>query len=82
MTIFTKLEAIRLHLQLPPKPETKRETVSLRDTAGEKRVQKNLSILDSDAARLMALAKRDGLSQARLLSAALDAYECMKKDGN
>jgi hypothetical protein len=38
-------------------------------------VQKNLSILESDAERLKALAERDGVSQARLLSAALDAYE-------
>jgi hypothetical protein len=40
-----------------------------------KRVQKNLSILESDTERRAQLAKRDGLSQARLLSAALDAYE-------
>ncbi|WP_072377325.1 hypothetical protein [Hyphomicrobium sp. NDB2Meth4] len=70
MTHFTKLDAIRKHLRLgsssrPPSPPP--ET--------GKRVQKNLSILERDAARLTALAKRDGLSQARLLSAALDAYE-------
>jgi hypothetical protein len=75
MTTFTKLEAIRQHWQLPPKPEAKPESLPVRDTAGEKRVQKNLSILESDAERLAALAKRDGLSQARLLSVALDAYE-------
>lgn len=70
MTHFTKLDAIRKHLRLgpssrpaPPAPES------------GKRVQKNLSILERDAVRLTALAKRDGLSQARLLSAALDAYE-------
>lgn len=71
MTIFKKLEQIRAHLR----PET-----VARDRAatleGGKRVQKNLSILESDAERISALAKRDGLSQARLLSVALDAYEC------
>ena len=81
MTTFTKLEAIRQHLQLPSTPEVKPEPIPLRDTASEKRVQKNLSILESDAARLAALAKRDGVSQARLLSVALDAYERMQ-NGN
>jgi hypothetical protein len=77
MTTFTKLEAIRQHLQLPLKPKVKPEPepIPLRDTASEKRVQKNLSILESDAARLATLAKCRGLSQARLLTAALDAYE-------
>lgn len=66
MTTFTKLEEIRRHLRLAPKPAR---------APDGKRVQKNLSILESDAERLVALAKRDGLSQARLLSLALDAYE-------
>lgn len=39
------------------------------------RVQKNLSLTGHDAGRLSALARRDGLSQARLLAAALDCYE-------
>lgn len=67
MTTFSKLEAIRKHLCLVPQPRPAPET--------GKRVQKNLSILEGDAARLTALAKRDGISQARVLSAALDAYE-------
>lgn len=67
MTVFTKIEQIRRHLLPALKAQRAPET--------GKRVQKNLSILESDAARLLALAKRDGLSQARLLSAALDAYE-------
>lgn len=76
MTTFTKLDAIRRHLRLgPPKP------ASLPPETG-KRVQKNLSILDRDAARLTALAKRDGLSQARLLSAALDAYEARQSSSS
>lgn len=70
MTTFTKLDQIRAHLRpetaAPPRAAT---------LEGGKRVQKNLSILESDAERLSTLAKRDGLSQARLLSAALDAYE-------
>lgn len=70
MTIFTKLDQIRAHLR--PEPVTSLRIATLE---GGKRVQKNLSILESDAERLSALAKRDGLSQARLLSAALDAYE-------
>lgn len=68
MTIFKKLDQIRAHLR----PEF---AVRVATLEGGKRVQKNLSILESDAERLTALAKRDGLSQARLLSAALDAYE-------
>jgi len=43
--------------------------------AGEKRVQKNLSILKTDARRLEALAAREQLPQARILSMALDAFE-------
>lgn len=75
MTRFTKLNAIRKHLRLgPPKP------ASMPPESG-KRVQKNLSILERDAERLTALAKRDGLSQARLLSAALDAYEQPSAEG-
>lgn len=41
------------------------------------RVQKNLSIPAADAQRLERLSKRDGLSQAGLLLAALDAYEAL-----
>lgn len=67
MTTFLKLDAIRKHLRLLS------TAAAVQDTG--KRVQKNLSILEHDAARLKALAERDGISQARLLSAALDAYE-------
>ncbi len=76
MSKFTKLDAIRKHLRLipPPAPHAlARKPAPAPVTA--KRVQKNLSILESDAERLKALAKRDGISQAQLLSAALDAYE-------
>lgn len=67
MTRFTKLEEIKRHLRPARKTAQK--------PAPGKRVQKNLTILEIDAARIKVLAKRDGLSQARLLSAALDAYE-------
>ncbi len=70
MTIFKKLDEIRAHLR--PEPAAPARVTTLE---GVKLVQKNLSILESDAERLSNLAKRDGLSQARLLSAALDAYE-------
>lgn len=70
MTTFSKLEQIRQHLRPAPAAP-----VRVAPPDGGKRVQKNLSILERDAARLTALAKRDGLSQARLLSAALDAYD-------
>lgn len=70
MTIFKKLDQIRAHLR--PEPAAPARVATLE---GGKRVQKNLSILESDAERLSALARREGLSQARLLSAALDAYE-------
>lgn len=75
MTKFTKLDAIRKNLRLD-RPELKapRLKPAFAPATG-KRVQKNLSILESDAERLKALAKRDGISQAQLLSAALDAYE-------
>jgi hypothetical protein len=76
MTRFTKLDAIRKHLRLEATPEPLPAANPAPDTG--KRVQKNLSILQRDAERLTALAKRDGLSQARLLSAALDAYEAEK----
>lgn len=69
MTEFTKLEDIRKHFGLSSKAIQKSDV---------KRVQKNLSILASDAKRLFVLAKRDKLSQARLLSAALDAYEDLR----
>lgn len=82
MTTFTKLDQIRKHLRLEPKLRPVPETAPIRDASGDKRVQKNLSILESDSARLTALAKRDGLSQARLLSAALDAYERMHKQAD
>lgn len=75
MTAFTKIADIRRHLKLEPQqPAPKAETV--------KRVQKNLSILESDAERIVQLAKRDGVSQARLLSNALDAYELAKCSAN
>lgn len=73
MTKFTKLDAIRKHLNLPSANAGGRPLKPQPTTA--KRVQKNLSILERDADRLKALAKRDGISQAQLLSAALDAYE-------
>lgn len=41
----------------------------------QRRRQKNLSLCDQDADRLVKLAKRDRLSQAGLLGRALDAYE-------
>jgi hypothetical protein len=69
MSTFTRLAAIRRHLRGPAKQLRARDA---------KRVQKNLSILESDAARLKALALRDGVSQARLLARALDAYERQK----
>lgn len=75
MTAFTKLDAIRKHLQLEhPHLKADAPKPALAPEPG-KRVQKNLSLLERDAERLTTLAKRDGLSQARLLSAALDAYE-------
>ncbi|AHB49959.1 hypothetical protein W911_04705 [Hyphomicrobium nitrativorans NL23] len=48
-------------------------TVPTPDT--QSRVQKNLSIARGDADRMAGLARRDGLSQARLLAHALDCYE-------
>ena len=70
MPVFRKLAAIKRHLApaaLPAPGERAR--------ASGKRVQKNLTILEQDAERLKCLAKQEGVSQARLLSAALDAFE-------
>lgn len=75
MTKFTKLDAIRKHLRLRPPERQAPAPKAICAPATGKRVQKNLSILESDAERLKALAKRDGISQAQLLSAALDAYQ-------
>ena len=81
MTAFTKLDAIRKHLRLPQAvQEPPRKAAPASDPG--KRVQKNLSILERDAERLAALAKRDGLSQARVLSAALDAYEANNEEAS
>lgn len=48
---------------------------SVTASAPDGRVQKNLSIARHDAERMTGLARRDGVSQARLLAAALDCYE-------
>jgi len=75
MSKFTKLDAIRKHLHLsPPESQAPARKPTPAPATG-KRVQKNLSILEQDAERLKALSRRDGISQAQLLSAALDAYE-------
>ena len=42
-----------------------------------KRAQKNLSLNERDIERMSRLAKRDGVSQARLVAMALDAYESL-----
>lgn len=79
MSKFTKLDAIRNHLQLsPPAPQTPARKLTPVPVTG-KRVQKNLSILECDAERLKSLAERDRISQAQLLSAALDAYSDRKQ---
>lgn len=79
MNTFTKLDAIRRHLRPEPPRQISDAPKSAAASEAGKRVQKNLSILERDAERLSALAKRDGLSQARLLSAALDAYEVRER---
>lgn len=81
MTAITKLDAISKHLRLESQGEQEapRKPVAALDTG--KRVQKNLTILERDAERLAAFAKRDGLSQARVLSAALDAFERVEASG-
>lgn len=62
-----KLTALKRRLRIKPQvPASK-----------QKLVQKNLSLPENDAARLKALSKRDGLTQAGVLIAALDAYETL-----
>lgn len=77
MTAFKKLDQIRKHLRLDQAHRENAASAGSREPPSGKRVQKNLSILEHDAERLRALAEREGVSQARLLSAALDAYERM-----
>lgn len=80
MNAFTKLDQIRKHLRLtapePARPITPKpaEVVEHPGQAAA-RVQKNLTILQRDAERLKRLAEQEGVSQARLLSAALNAFE-------
>ena len=75
MTTFTKLDQIRKHLRRHQVHEENAASAGSPEPPTGKRVQKNLSILEQDAERLRALAEREGVSQARLLSMALDAYE-------
>lgn len=75
MTKFTKIDAIKAHLRIGSPAAVAHVVPQAAAADAGKRVQKNLSILEHDAERLASLAKRDGVSQARLLSAALDAYE-------
>lgn len=78
----------RFQPQSPPPPAAVKgvlrepEVVQRRSRPKEERVQKNLSILKRDADRLRRLARRDGHSQAVLLSLALDAYEQAQSEGD
>ena len=74
-SLSNKLWAVKKHLKA--KPEKK----ALPSGPKEKRVQKNLSLTLSDAERLKTLAMRDGLSQAALISAALELYEKLSTKG-
>ena len=70
----------------PPKAATtgvlRQPEVRKRNTkARQDRVQKNLSILASDADRLVRLASEGGFSQAVLIGLALDAYEREREQG-
>lgn len=75
MPVFRKLAAIKRHLS----PAAQAVPAKAPARASGKRVQKNLTILEHDAERLKRLAKAAGLSQARVLSAALDAFEHERK---
>ena len=75
MTNFQKLDQIRKHLQLDQPRDEKPMMAPSSEPASGKRVQKNLSILEHDAERLRALAERNGLSQARTITALLDLHE-------
>ncbi len=58
--------------EVPQKPAPRRKKPL-------ERVQKNLSILKTDAARMVKIANRDDLSQAMLINAMLDLYETTNK---
>ncbi len=81
------LEDLKTRFMTPPAPSEVKgvlqepEVVRRRSVKREERVQKNLSILKRDADRFMRLSRRDGLSQAALLAAALDAYEKSRASG-
>lgn len=81
------LDSLKARFQAPP-PKTattgvlRQPEVRKRNTkARQDRVQKNLSILASDADRLVRLASEDGISQAVLIGLALDAYERERNEG-
>jgi len=75
MTVFKKLDQIRKQLRLDQPHEEKTAIAPLPEPPTGKRVQKNLSIHESDAERLRALAEREGVSQAVLLGRALAAFQ-------
>ncbi len=83
MSINQKLLAVRTHLRAKEafspsdKQEINQQGLPKQQKPKQARVQKNLSILKTDADRLKALAKRENSSQAKLLSKALDAFEML-----
>ena len=79
----TALSSLKERFQSPPaRAEVKKvlaqPEVVPRVSRAQERQQKNLSLLKSDVARILRLSREDGLSQARLISAALDAYEAQR----
>ncbi len=75
------MERLKARFQSPPKPSETHGILRERDIgqrragAGEDRVQKNLRLLRHDAERMVRMAREDGISQTKLMSLALDAYE-------
>ena len=77
MSINQKLLAVRTHLRAKDAFLPSDQQPSQHQDKSQSRVQKNLSLLKSDAERLKALATRENCSQAKLFAKALDAFEML-----
>ncbi len=75
------MERLKARFQAPPGPSETQGIMRARDVSrpstrvAQDRVQKNLRLVRDDAERMVRMAREDGISQTKLMSLALDAYE-------
>ena len=78
------MESLKARFRAPPAPNETHGILREREVRGrgtnlsEERGQKNLRVLRRDAERMERMARQDGISQTKLMSLALDAYEEIK----